>query len=388
MFGFIGKAIKAAGKGIGSGIKGAASGVNAVGKLAGKVPVIGGGLKGVFTLTIAGPFNIADGIARGQRIDKVALNHLKTQVGAVKEVAPYAQMVIQIVPGVGQGLSGAIAASLALAQGQPISKAILEGLKGAIPGGPAAKAAFDVSSAVVSGKAIDQVALAALPLNDTQKKALSSALATAKAVASGQRVDHVVFDAAMKQLPAEVQKAVNIGVAVGQGQNLQKIAQANINVSAVGNLGKMGAAIANANPILKAGGQVLKDANSKQGFAIATGLMNEKGLKPIHITAIRAKLGPEQKKGFDMALSAHIGLANSKVPTKGDAKAKFGFVVAQGMQGAPQNNKTGMMKTIAADPAARAGAVVAVNQIVVKKGAWWRKILKMLGIVNDPSIAT
>jgi hypothetical protein len=388
MFGFISKAIKSAGKGIGAGIHAAASGVGAVGKLAGKVPVVGGGLHGVFNLTVAGPFQIADGIAKGQRIDKVALGQLKNQVSAIKEVAPYAQMVVQVVPGVGQGLSGAIAGGLALAQGQPITKAISEAVKNALPGGPLAKAAFDVSSSIVAGKPIDQVALAALPLPPAQKKALETAVASAKAIAQGKSVSAAAFDAALKQLPADVQKAVSIGVAVGQGQNLQKIAQANVSVDGVANLGKLGASIANANPILKAGGQVLKGATSKQGFAIATGLMNSKGLQPIHVTAIRGKLNSDQKKGFDMALSAHIGLASGAVPKKGDAKAKFGYAVTHGMQGAPANNKTGMMKVIAADPTARAGAVVAVKQIQTKNSAWWRRILKLLHIpVADPSVA-
>jgi hypothetical protein len=221
MFGFLKKAVRSVGKAVTTATKATAKGLGSVGAALNKVPIVGKGLGGVFTLTIGAPFGVINGVVSGQRIDKVALNHLKTQIGAIREVAPYVQTVVSFVPGVGQGISGAIGASLALASGQNITSAILSGVKSALPGGPLAKAAFDVGEAAIQGRPLDQVALAAIPLPAEQKKILAAGLATAKALAHGERVDAAFFNNALKLLPADAQKALTVGMALAHGQVIQ-----------------------------------------------------------------------------------------------------------------------------------------------------------------------
>lgn len=382
-FGFLKKALKAAGKVVGAPIKLAAKGTGAITNLVGKVPVIGGGLKGVFTIGLSGPFQLAGNIASGARIDKAVLGHLKSQVNAVKDVAPYAQMVISVVPGVGTGIGAAIAASLALAQGQPINEAILSAVKSAIPGGAIAQSAFNITSSVVSGKSLDKVALSALPLDAKQKQALETAVNAAKAIAAGQRVDKAVFDNAQKLLPPAVQKATQIAVAVAEGQRLQTIAKNNVNVATLGNLAKEGAALANLNPVLKAGASVLKSAPQKSGFTLGISLMAKSGVTPIAVNSIRAKLEGQQKLGFDMALAAHVGLVETKgkkAPAGTTNEQKFGFIVAKGMVGAPEANRAGMMKAVALVPGAKAGAISAVRDMAPVNAVWWRRVLIALGL--------
>jgi hypothetical protein len=202
-------------------VKSATGGVASLGKQLGKVPIVGGGLKGAFTLTIGAPFSVAHAVASGQRIDKVALGHLKSQLGAINEVAPYAQTIVQVVPGVGQGVSGAIAGALALANGKNITTALKDAVKSSLPGGPAAKAAFDLAEAAVQGKPLDAIALAALPIPDAQKKLVAQGLATAKDLAHGKRLDAALLNTALAALPADVKKAVTVGMAVAHGQVLQ-----------------------------------------------------------------------------------------------------------------------------------------------------------------------
>lgn len=202
-------------------VKSATGAVGSLGTQLGKVPIVGKGLKGTFALTIGAPFAVANAVASGQRIDKVALGHLTSQIGAIRDVAPYAQMVVSVVPGVGQGVSGAIAASLALANGKNITEALKEGVKGTLPGGPLAKAAFDLGEAAVQGKPIDKALVAALPIPDAQKKLLVTGLETAKDLAHGKRLDAALMNTALAALPPDARKAVTVGLALGHGQVMQ-----------------------------------------------------------------------------------------------------------------------------------------------------------------------
>ncbi len=186
-----------------------------------KIPVVGSPLASVYGVAIA-PAALAESIASGQRIDKALIGNFKGQIADIKELAPYVQTVVSFVPGVGQGVAGAMGAAVAIANGQPLSDAVLSGIKGAIPGGPIAQSAFSAVSAVASGKSISAAALSALPLPEAQKKALLEATRIAGEIAKGKNVGDVAFSAALKQLPPDIAKAVQTGVAVGHAVTIQK----------------------------------------------------------------------------------------------------------------------------------------------------------------------
>ena len=186
----------------------------------GKIPVVGPLANTITHLTMM-PASIAEQLANGGRIDRVAMGSLKSALKDVKQVAPYATTVLAMVPGVGTGLSGAIGAGLALASGQNITQALEAGLKNALPGGAIAAQAFDVASAAMQGKPIDQIALAALPISPQARQALSDGINAAKDLAAGKNVSQALVDAATHQLPPALQKAVQVGAAIGHAKNLQ-----------------------------------------------------------------------------------------------------------------------------------------------------------------------
>lgn len=228
MFGFIKKGLKSIGKAVKAvnhlpvfkQIGQAAAIVSPVNVLK-RVPVVGPLVKSVHNIANM-PMTMTGQILDGQRIDKVALNGLKNTLKEVKTVAPYVQTVISLVPGVGQGISGALGASLALASGASISDAMIAGLKGALPGGPVAAAAFEVAKGVLKGDRIDTIAVHALPIPEASKQALIKGLDVAKDLAAGKRVDKVILDNAVKALPPDIQKAVQIGTAIGNAARLQE----------------------------------------------------------------------------------------------------------------------------------------------------------------------
>jgi hypothetical protein len=248
-------------------------------KVLAKVPVFGSALSAASGL-LAGPINVANGLASGGRIDKVLMQNLKESISQIKTLAPYIQTVISFVPGIGTGLSAAIGAGLALASGMKITDAILAGVKGALPGGPLAAAAFDVAQAVAQGKPIAQIAINALPIAPAAKQALVQGIQLAKDLASGKKVSQVLIDNALKALPGPAQKAVQVAVALVNAKNLQSAVAGVAN--AVGVAGMLSKGVAAATQI----------ARLPPGLTVPPALVNavSKGLqaKQIVSTATRA----------------------------------------------------------------------------------------------------
>lgn len=369
MFGWLKKAVNNAGSGL-------VHGVNAATKTIGKVPVAGGALKGVFSV-VASPIKLTGNIANGKRLDRAVMVDLQDKLGAAKDIAPYAQTVVSLVPGIGTAASGAIGAGIALAKGQPISQAMLEAVKGSLPGGAVSKSIFNVAQNVAQGKNIKDIGLSSIPgLNDQQKKALTTALGAASDIAKGKNIAKGVYEQAMKTLPPDAQKALSVGVAIGHGANLQKTLVNNVKLEHVKGFGDVGKKLAAKNSVLKAGLDALKDNKLKTGYNVAMGLTTA-NLKPIDIVAVRNRLPPSQTKGFDIGLSTHIGMKSTlKAPAHLKTPAQqFGYFAAQGVSGQTTKHKTAMIKTIVANPEVKAGINTAVKDAV-----WWKKLLKHIGI--------
>lgn len=308
------------------------------------VPVLGGALHAVYDVSVAGPLSLATNIAKGQRIDRAALGSLKTQLNGVKEVAPYVQTVVTLVPGVGQGVGAAIGAASALAAGKNITDAMLSAAKGAIPGGPVAQAAFSIAQAGVQGKPIDQIALAALPISDEQKKMVVASVQAAKDIAHGKNVAKSVYESGKAVLPQEAQLALQTGIAIGHGRNLQELAKQGASM-ALPKLAAIGNTKALTDPALKAGLNIMHTAEEKSGFRAGVGLMQHHFI-PAELNAIRGNLTPDQKKGFDVALAAHVGKLKSPLVHSNPAH-QFGWYVAHGMAGAKDKNQAAMKQVLA-----------------------------------------
>lgn len=369
LFSSIKKAVGGAAKGVAKGVstvaKGGASVVNKGAKtvqgavktgqgIIGKVPVVGKGLVAVSTLALS-PYEVSLNILSGQRIDNAVKNHFKSQLSAIRDVAPYAQTIVSFVPGIGAGVSGAIAAAMVLSEGKPITAALIAATKNALPGGPLAAAAFDVAVATAQGKPLSDIALAAVPLPDSQKDLLKQALIVTKDIAAGKRVDKILLDrvnANLNKLPAGVAQAAQIGIALGQGQNLQKT----LTKTAVNTIG------AKVNPFsaVKAINQIAAGA-SKSGIAKAVGAAQKIGKSPvlaksIMVSANQFANGSPEKAAFTTAIAVlkqtsgnkdALAAARRNLPTESTRRA---FDSAIGT----------VAQTVAANPAAlgqRAGSI-------------------------------
>jgi hypothetical protein len=356
------------------------------------VPIVGKPFAAVYRLTIGYPYEIADAIVKGERLDRVALNAIKNQIADVKAVAPYCQMVISLVPAVGPGISAGLGAGLELASGQPISAAIKAGIAGALPGGAIAIAVADISIAVIQKKPLDAVLMAGLPMDAAQKSALTLTLNAAKDIASGKRIDKVALKAAESQLPPDVMKAAKIGVAIGHGANLQTLAKANVKPAILEKLQADGRKIVSVNPVARAGFAAVKDPHQQAGFAVGTALTRFQ-LKPIEAVAVRAKLTPAQKKGFDMALSAHIGAVTTTPPAVviKSAAEQFAWNATVGAANLSKGNQKALVNALVATPDTRAGVALAAaahvdtpnvefEVSIGRQKTFWRRVVEWLGL--------
>lgn len=186
-------------------------GAQSVGKVLGYIPLIGPLYSAIWT-HVTSPLDVFNRVVQGQRIDLALLDELHNELKVAKTVAPYAQMVMQLVPGVGPIASGAISAGIALAEGQTIDQALLEGVKGALPGGPLARAAFTATQKALNGQnigdaisstAVQQaLSVAGVTVPDNASLALSAGVNVAKGLTQGKDIKDSTVSAAIATLPA------------------------------------------------------------------------------------------------------------------------------------------------------------------------------------------
>jgi hypothetical protein len=268
--------LKGVGKFVSGAVKAAGRAIDTAGSLVKKIPIVGAPVNQIFGSAwkiATSPVNMAVAIGKGQRIDRAMMDNLKSNLGEIKAVAPYAQMVVSVVPGIGTGVSAAMGAGMALMNGQPITDALAAGVAGMVPGGPLVSSALQmgysgVKSAVKGervnieslaktglgglGKglglppaatngvlagvamtgnlvrgvppdvAIAKGAIDGIPVNAQVKAAMHSANNLAQAVARGQRVDRaalVAADKAFEVLPVsnDLKQQVKLGISTGKG---------------------------------------------------------------------------------------------------------------------------------------------------------------------------
>ena len=369
--------------------KTAATGISTVGELAAKVPLAGPVLHGTLSLA-TGPLKLADSVMSGQRLDRALVSNLKSNIAAIREVAPAAQLIVSTVPGIGGGISGAIGIAGVLADGRPITDALKQGIKDAIPGGPMAKAAFSLTEKIVSGENVIKAGLSsvvsAVPgLPPDAQKALATALPMVQALASGKRIDAVALKALQDRLPPEVQKAVILGTAVAQGQNIQRIAEGQLNNLGSAQLKKLaayGSGVIEKNPTFRAGKTGFSKAEAA-GYSVGIGLTSNRGVNEKALLAVRKKLSPQQKRGFDVALSTHSGAITAPLAPRGlSPAAKAAWYATHGMIGSSSTHKKAMMKAVVRNPEARKGASAAVSRVLQtrKEVGFWTKVKTWLGM--------
>lgn len=329
------------------------------------VPILGD-LVTIAWTGITSPIEMMVAIAKGERVDRAVLAHFERELANAKLAAPYVQIVIQIIPGVGQFASGAIAAGLVLASGQPIEKALLAGLKNALPGGPIAAAAFDIGTGVLQGKPVEEIGIDIVPLPEETKVLLRLAAQTTRHAVNGEPLTADLTKAALLAMPYAEQaageiaakvgaaefadkvtkaavdavpedvreafaKAYQIGTSVGQAQFLQgKVYDEFIKPVVQNELIQRGITAIAKSAALKAAAALL-GPDAQRGYQIGCALISGK-VGIYELKTMRDILSPVDRVGYDTAVSWTIG--NYEPRTKGEAVLEhMGALRKYGTQG-------------------------------------------------------
>jgi peptidoglycan hydrolase-like protein with peptidoglycan-binding domain len=194
----IGGAISSVGEGALSTVKSVGEGALSVGK----------GLGGTLINVATSPAKLASDIVQGKNVLSSLSDTVKRDLQSAKELAPYAQAVLSVVPGVGQGVNAAIAAGSALAHGQNITDALVQGVKGMVPGGPLAQRALDTAYNLAKGQSITDAALSAAR-NQLPPGPAQTAFDTGLALAKGKKLQDVAKEQGMSFLSDTLQNQLS-----------------------------------------------------------------------------------------------------------------------------------------------------------------------------------
>ncbi len=373
--------------------------------LARKVPVVGKPLAAVTGAALE-PLRVATAVASGRRIDKAVVDSFRRSVQQAKTLAPYAQLVVAAVPGIGTGLSAAMAGGLALAEGRSINDAAVAATRAAVPGGPLAVAAFDAAVAVGSGKGIDdaavEAAVSAAAPDPASRARLKAALSVAGGVTQGKPLDKVAVNAAAgalggeaqarieaavgkgaqelaydeltKSAPSVVTRALVSGIALGYAKESQRDLHAAVtSPTAKERLVKMGAETTSKSDVLRAAASEVPD---RKAFDLGIGLMRCGGVTPPAVSYLRDGLSPRGKVSFDAALAVHVGaVSNPRFRGGVVDKYKVGYYAVAGSVAGSPTQREGVVRLLSKNPAASSGAAAAVR-MVRRRRSLWRRIVE------------
>ena len=164
-------------------------------------------------------------VARGKNVVSSFKSAAKANIDDMRKRMRHAQIAASIVPGAGTGVSAALGAANALADGRPITDAAIEAARGAIPGGPLAQAAFDMGINLAQGQNLSNAALGAA--RNRLPAGARAAFDTAVALGKGQNLQQAALAAARGHLPPEARAGLDTAMALGRGQSLQQAAWGN-----------------------------------------------------------------------------------------------------------------------------------------------------------------
>ena len=188
-------------------------------------------LRGAARASVSGPLNrfVFDtglAVARGENIARAMRKAGQAGINDVHEQLRFAEMVAPFVPGLGSGVAAALGAANALADGRPITEALIAAARSALPGGEFAKTGFDLGMNLARGRNLSEAMLATLRARLPNNPAARAAFDVAVALGKGKRLQDVAFSAAGRALPPSPYAADALSFArrVAAGENMQTAA--------------------------------------------------------------------------------------------------------------------------------------------------------------------
>jgi hypothetical protein len=214
---------------------------------------------------------------------------ISAAANVVSKVAPFVDMAIKLVPGAGQIYSAAKAAvsiGVSLAKGRPLTDAFIDGALEAMPGGELAKRA---ARAVVS-------------------------------LAKGRSLTGAMLDQVKEQFPG-AEKAITVAAGIAEGRKLQDMAIDEVKGLAASQLKGLKMPIP---PGVEIPRGMRRGAELAMGVLKNDKLPNGSPLTPAAALAIRKRLSPVQRQGFDRIMAMRA-LKHARAGSKNVPRPKLSF---------------------------------------------------------------
>jgi hypothetical protein len=166
-------------------------------------------------------FDAGRSVLRGDRLASALDGAARAGIADVRDQLRFVQMVAPFVPGVGTGVAAALGAAHALADGRPITDAVVAAARGALPGGALAQGGFDMALRLAQGRSLATAALEAARRALPGGALARAAFDTALAIGQGRRLQDIGLAAVRSSLPggAAAQQGFDLAVSVARGRN-------------------------------------------------------------------------------------------------------------------------------------------------------------------------
>jgi len=146
---------------------------------------------------------------------------------AIPVVARGIAMIASYIPVYGTALSMVINATVSLAEGEPVDKALVDSVGQSLPGQPASGAVYGAAVGIARGERLDHAALDgtvdALALGPEISAVLKTADEVLWSLASGQSFTDAAYDTIRQRLPAEAQQGMDIARQLASGASAPSI---------------------------------------------------------------------------------------------------------------------------------------------------------------------
>jgi hypothetical protein len=272
-----------------------------------------------------------------------------------------------------------------LCSGANLETAISQGVINALPVPESARKALQQADALAldlaHGKRIDKSLLAVVGnvanlipnIDPGLRSQLVNVAKTGVSLAEGAPPEQALMSAlrggvadslvslGSKALPPGVTDVLDKGMAVGNAV-LHQARKVEALVGSADKLVKMGEAFAGSNPLVGAA-RKLCDPSQLRGFDLGQGLTSQ-AAKLFDVTAARNTLKNQEQalKGFDMALSARVGMVAHPIPTHLPVAAQAAHAMTLGTASQHPANAADILQTMMSKPGAAAGIKLAVSQ--------------------------
>ena len=148
------------------------------------------------------------------------LEGLQYSLGEIAPVVRGVALIASYVPVLGTAVSYVLNATISLAQGEKIDRALFDALGRSLPGQPVSGAAFDAVRSIANGDRLDQVAIQALPIPADAKEAVSSAVTVFEQIARGRPVTGALLEQVKVRLPPAARRTVDVAERLVDGEGV------------------------------------------------------------------------------------------------------------------------------------------------------------------------